>query len=114
MSRRISEIQVSEGGFWILTRGRQFGPFDYQWSSDLHGIEFTYRGEKFAEICSADEVFADLSPFGLPISVCKVAAITAGAMAIGIANGDCADSRMSQLTQALDTYGFGRFAVRSL
>ena len=106
------EILLEKTAFWVAARGRCFGPFDYQWSQDLRGVELTFQGKKFGEICGPEELFADLAEFKLPMSVCRVAVITAGTMAAGIARGDCTDERISQLTDALDDFGFGRFKVR--
>ena len=83
MSRSVpNEIILNDDKFWIVSRNALFGPFDYQWSGDLYGIEFNYQGQKFGEVCSDEEFFADLKPFGLPISVARVAALTAGSRRI--------------------------------
>lgn len=107
------EILLDETAFWVATRGRCFGPFDYQWSPDLRGVELTYQGQKFGEICSREELFADLTEFRLPMSVCRVAVITAGTLAAGIADGQCTDGRVSELLSSLDSFGYGRFRVRA-
>ena len=106
------EIVLDETAFWVATRGRCFGPFDYQWSHDLRGIELTYQGTKFGEICSGDELFADLTEFQLPMSVCRVAVITAGTLAAGIADGHCMDRRVATLIESLESFGYQRFRVR--
>lgn len=107
-----NEIIISDSVWWIYSRGQSWGPFEYQWSSDLRGVEFLFRGEKFGEVCSREEFFADLAPFGLPISVCRVAAIIAGSVAASLAAVEEPDVRISRLIEALDDYGFGRYAVR--
>lgn len=107
------EILLDETAFWVATRGRCFGPFDYQWSPDLRGMELTYQGRKFGEICSREELFADLTEFRLPMSVCRVAVITAGTLAAGIADGHCTDQRVSELLNSLESFGYGRFRVRN-
>ena len=112
MSPPRDEILLADTAFQVTSRGRTFGPFDYQWSHDLRGIELTFRGVKFGEICSHEELFADLSEFQLPISVCRVATLTAGTIALGIANGQCLDLRIADLVSSLDEFGFGRFRVR--
>lgn len=112
MRSKSDEIVLQNTAFWVGARGRCFGPFDYEWSCDLRGIELTYQGEKFGEICGPEELFADLAEFKLPISVCKVATITAGTLAVGITDGACVDERVSVLIQTLNQFGFGRFRVR--
>ncbi|MDG1896199.1 MAG: hypothetical protein P8J37_14950 [Fuerstiella sp.] len=109
-----SEILIDDTAFWVATRGRCFGPFDYQWSPDLRGVELTYQGSKFGEICSDEELYADLAEFNLPISVCEVAAITAGTLAVGIAEGRCVEQRVSNLLTLLEKFGFSRFRVRDV
>jgi len=113
MNRSINEIVLCRTAWWIVSRDQRWGPFDYQWSADLRGIEFTYQGEKFGEVCSADEFFADLSPFRIPISVCRVAAIVAGCLAVSVSVVEELDARASRLSHALDEFGFGRFTIRA-
>ncbi len=107
-----NEIVLCDTAWWIVARGRVQGPFDYQWTSDLKGIEFLYRGVKFGEVCSEDELYADLSPFGLPISVCRVCAVVAGTLAMSLAALEDTETRTVRLTKALDEFGFSRFRVR--
>lgn len=113
MRRPADEILLLDTGFWIVARGQTFGPFDYQWSLDLHGLELLYRGQKFGEICSPDSLFADLTEFQLPMSVCRVAVITLGVIAAGISSGDCIDEKASKLMMALEQFGYSRFQLRS-
>lgn len=113
MRRCADEILLHRTGFWVVARGQSFGPFDYQWSLDLHGLELLYRGRKFGEICSPDSLFADLTEFQLPMSVCRVAVITLGVIANGISAGDCIDQKVSKLMIALDQFGYSRFQLRS-
>ena len=107
------EIILDETAFWVAARGRCFGPFDYQWSPDLRGVELTYQGKKFVEICGREDLFADLAEFKLPISICRVAIITAGTLAVEIAEGRCTDQRVSSLISSLERFGFGRFKIRN-
>ena len=107
------EILLDETAFWVATRGRCYGPFDYQWSADLRGMELTYQGIKFGEICSSEELFADLTEFRLPISVCRVAVITAGTLAAGISEGHCSERRVSSLLVSLESFGYQRFQIRA-
>lgn len=113
MRRTADEILLLKTGFWVVARGQSFGPFDYQWSLDLHGLELLYRGRKFGEICSSDSLFADLTEFQLPMSVCRVAVITLGVIASGISSGDCIDQKASKLMTALEQFGYSRFQLRS-
>jgi hypothetical protein len=106
------EILLDDTAFWVATRGRCFGPFDYEWSADLRGIELTYQGQKFGEICGPEELFADLAEFRLPMAVCRVAVITAGTLAAGIAAGHCEEQRVSALIDSLESFGYGRFHVK--
>lgn len=106
------EIVLDETAFWVGARGRCFGPFDYQWSADLRGVELTFQGKKFGEICGPEELFADLTEFKLPMSVCEVAAITAGILAVGVTEGACTDQRVASLLKTLEQFGFERFRVR--
>jgi hypothetical protein len=113
MASQTNEIVISDSAWWIVSRGQHWGPFDYQWSSDLRGVELLFKGEKYGEVCSEDEFFADLAPFGLPISVCRVAAIIAGSVAVSLAAVEEADVRISRLVNALDEFGFGRYTIRN-
>jgi hypothetical protein len=113
VSRTVAnEIILSDDKYWIVCRHELYGPFDYQWSGDLYGIEFNYQGQKFGEVCSEDEFFADLKPFGLPISVARVAALTAGTFAVGIRAGTSQDARVTHLISLLERFDLGRFSVR--
>lgn len=107
-----NEIILDDDTFWIVSRRELFGPFQYQWSGDLYGIELTYQGEKYGEVCSDEEFFADLKPFRLPISVSRVAALTAGVIANGIRSGSSVDERVSHLIALLQQFQLGRFSIR--
>ncbi len=107
-----NEIILNDDKFWIVSRNELFGPFIYQWSGDLYGIEFTFQGQKFGEVCSDEEFFADLKPFGLPISVARVVALTAGVIAIGIRAGTSLDERVSHLISLLEKFSLQRFSIR--
>lgn len=113
MSESVNEIILCEAGWWIVSRRRSWGPFDYQWSDDLRGVEFTFQGSKFGEVCGPDEFFADLAPYRLPISVCRTAAVVAGSVAISVSMAEGPEARAARLARALDKWGFGRFAVRT-
>ncbi|MFO0979438.1 MAG: hypothetical protein U0996_23730 [Planctomycetaceae bacterium] len=107
-----NEIILDDDAFWIVFRNELYGPFHYQWSGDLHGIEFTFKGEKFGEVCSDEEFFADLKPYSLPISVARVATLIAGTIAVGIKNGSTLDERVSHLMELLHDFHLDRFQIR--
>lgn len=113
MRRSDNEIILCETAWWIVSRGQAWGPFDYQWSTDLRGIELTFQGRKFGEVCSREEFFADLAPFRIPVSVSRVAAIVAGSLAVSISAAEVSNARALRLTRTLDDLGYGRFDVRS-
>jgi hypothetical protein len=107
---RDNEIVLIDGGFWVTFRRRNYGPFEYQWSIDLRGMEFNYQGQKFGEVCSREEFYADLKPFELPMTVCRAAAITAAIIAQGIPDGISVQERAIQidgLLKKLEVRGFG-------
>lgn len=113
MRRSDNEIILCETAWWIVSRGQTWGPFDYQWSTDLRGIELTFQGRKFGEVCSREEFFADLAPFRIPVSVSRVAAIVAGSLAVSISSAEEPNARTTRLTRILDELGYGRFTVRT-
>jgi len=112
MTRNPNEIVFRGTQWWIVARGTYWGPFDYQWSGDLRGVELLFRGVKFGEVCSRDEFFADLAPFRLPISVCRISAIVAGTVAVSVSRAESPDTRAKCLTSVLKDFGFERFLVR--
>ena len=109
-----NEIILNDDKFWIVSRQELFGPFNYQWSGDLYGIEFTYQGQKFGEVCSEDEYYADLKPFGLPISVARVAALIAGTLVVSIRSGTSTDERVTHLISLLQKFDLDRFRIREV
>ena len=113
MNRPVNEIILCDSSWWIVSRGRTWGPFDYEWSNDLRGIELTFQGEKFGEVCSSEEFFADLARFQIPISVSRVAAVVAGSLAVSLSQAEESSARGPRLARFLDEFGFGRFAIRS-
>jgi len=110
---RQNEVVLNDGGFWVNFRRRCYGPFDYQWSLDLRGIEFTYQGKKFGEVCSREEFYADLKPFELPMTVCRAAAIAAAIIAQGIPDGISTGTRVDQIDQLLKELDVPGFTVRN-
>lgn len=98
--------------FWVQHRRREFGPFDYEWSKDFSGVEFMYRDQKFGEYCSAEEIFADLKQFSLPMRVVEVACLTIGMILYGVLNGMPEALWKEMLRKRLDESGFQRFGFR--
>jgi hypothetical protein len=108
-----NEIFLRPDDFWIVFRQRFYGPFDYQWSIDLHGIEFRFQGQKFGEFCSDDQFFAELSPFGLPQAVCSAAMLVAAHLVQGIRSGSSAADRLQALKSLLAEHESEPFVVHS-
>src|SRR5262245_31833571 len=79
-------LRFADTCFWVTHRRREYGPFDYEWSKDLNGVELTYAGQKFGEYCSDAEIFADLKEFQLPTSVVEVGSIVIGCIVFGLLN----------------------------
>lgn len=102
-------LRFQETQFWVIHRQREYGPFDYEWSRDLGGIELIYQGQKFGEFCSPDAISADLKEFGLPMTVVEVASIVLGCMVHGIVTGEDISARNQMLTEQLRSAGYERF-----
>lgn len=105
------EVHIDGSRFWVTHRRRRYGPFDYEWSSDFRGVELLYDGNKFGEYCSADELFADLKPFGLPMSVVSVTSIVMGCVLFGIFQGLREPERRELVALRLREHGFDRFSL---
>ena len=103
------QIRFEGSRFWVVHRRREYGPFDYEWSSDLYGVELTYRGRKFGEICSEAEIYADLAEFKLPSRVVEVASLVCGCQLYSMLNGLTGDQRHQLLTDRLQEHGCDRF-----
>ena len=95
--------------FWVVHRRREFGPFDYEWSREFDGIELWFSGQKFGEICSEDEIFADLAEFKLPLRVVEVASVVFGSTLRSILAGDSARERRLNLIRLLTEHGCEQF-----
>ena len=95
--------------FWVTHRRREYGPFDYDWSKDFCGIELLYLGRKFGEYCSAEEIFADLKQFKLPMRVVEVASIVLGSILFGLLNGLSAREKHLDLINRLHQHGLAKF-----
>lgn len=96
--------------FWVTHRRRKYGPFDYEWSQDFLGIELLFRGRKFGEYCSSEEIYADLKQFRLPMRVVEVASIVLGCTLYGVLNGWSRPEREQLLIDRLCSMGHQKFA----
>lgn len=107
---RSSSVSPSKGlrfedtRFWVIHRRKEYGPFDYEWTPDLRGIELHYRGKKFGEICSIHEIFADMKSFGLPMRVVEVACVVLGSNLLGITSGYSSLERKALLQEILTEF----------
>ncbi len=104
------KIRFSDTRFWVTYRRREYGPFDYEWSHDLAGIELTFAGRKFGEYCSDDEIYADLKEFRLPMRVVEVGSIVNGCVIYGVLNGLSESEREAVMCRKLLALGHGKFA----
>ncbi len=102
-------IRVDGTRFWVIHQKRLFGPFDYQFSFDLQGIEMLYQSRKFGECCSDEELCADLSDFHLPLKVAEVATVILGVSIRGIFCCQRADLRVDDMEAHLQQAGLGRY-----
>jgi hypothetical protein len=102
-------IHLDGSRFWVKHRRRVYGPFDYEWTTDFCGVEMLYDGQKFGEYCSVDEIFADLTPYRLPMSVVKVTSIVMGCVLFGVLNGLRETERLQMLTERLREMGYEQF-----
>lgn len=103
-------ITVEGSTFWVVHRRRTYGPFDYAWSPDFCGVELLYRGEKFGEYCSRDELCADLRGYRLPMSVVAVTSIVMGCIVHGVLQGLAESERLELVRARLCEFGYARFA----
>lgn len=103
-------IRFDQTRFWVVHRRREYGPFDYEWSADMYGIEFTYLGRKFGEYCSDVEIFADLKEFELPATVVEVASIAIGCVVYGLIHGLPEHKREVLLFERLKSHGHEKFS----
>ena len=103
------KLRFSGTRFWVTHRRREYGPFDYEWSKDFCGIELVYRGHKFGEYVSAEEIFADLREFALPLTVVEVSSIVLGCVIYGVLNGLTEAERTRLLIERLTDAGHEKF-----
>ncbi len=93
----------------MMHRRQEYGPFDYEWSKDFHGVELMYSGQKFGEYCSQEDIFADLKEFRLPKTVVEVGSIVLGSLVYGILNGFREEIRRKLIIEQLIEGGYERF-----
>lgn len=105
-------VEIDGSRFWVIHRRQKYGPFDYEWSPDFRGVELLYDGNKFGEYCSIEELFADLKPYGLPMSVVAVTSIVMGCVLFGVFHGLREPERRDLVALRLREHGFDRFAIR--
>lgn len=106
-------FRLHETSFWVIHRGREYGPFDYEWSHDMRGVELTFRGAKFGEICGPAEIYADLREFGLPMRVVEVASIVMGCIVSRIGHGLSVDERRALIEHRLHEFGCSQFVTEN-
>ena len=103
-------LKIDGTQFWVTHRRREYGPFDYDYSKDYHGIELLYQGQKFGEYITSVEIFADLRQFKLPMAVVEVASIALGSILYGLLNGLNDEEKQVDLERRLLEHGLDRFA----
>ena len=104
-------VQFDGSRFWVIHRRTKYGPFDYEWNPEFCGVELLYDGSKFGEYCGIDELFADLKPFHLPMSVVRVTSIVMGCLLYGIQQGISESERRELVSDRLKEHGFARFSL---
>ena len=106
---RTHGVRIQDTRIWVTHRRREYGPFDYEWIPNLRGIELTFRGDKFGEILSEEEIYADLSEFMLPPRVVEVAVLVLGNALFSGLNGYTDNERRDILEGRLIEAGCDRF-----
>lgn len=96
--------------FWVTHRRKTYGPFDYEWSPDFCGVSLLYNGSRYGEYCSRDELFADLRPYRLPLTVVRVSSVVIGSILWGVMHGLSEAERRQLVVVRLNEFGMGRFA----
>lgn len=97
---------------WVIHRRREYGPFDYEWSSDFCGVALLYAGRKFGEYCSQDEFCADLGDFPVPLTVSQVGSLALGCVLYGLMRGYTEQERRELIGTQLQRHGFGHFQLQ--
>lgn len=103
-------LRFDGSAFYVIHRRREFGPFDYHWSSDLRSVDLTYQGRKFGEVFSAAQMCVDLRDFKLPRRVVQVAVLVTGAILQSLHLGDDESTRTRRIAAVLRDFGCRRFA----
>lgn len=106
---RTHGVRIEDTRIWVTHRRLEYGPFDYEWIPNLRGIELMFRGRKFGEILSEDEIYADLSEFRLPHRVVEVAVLVLGTALYSGLNGYTDCERRDFLEDSLIAAGCDRF-----
>tara|TARA_R110002020_G_scaffold288824_2_gene504302 strand:- start:77 stop:496 length:420 start_codon:yes stop_codon:yes gene_type:complete len=107
-------VLCDETRFWVIHRRDCYGPFDYQWSTDLYGLELLYQGEKFGECCNSEQFFADLKPYQLPTRVTEVAMTVVGAIIACSFNAISGNERLDHVSKMLQKSGLARYEISLL
>lgn len=100
---------VRDDSFDVIHRRRRYGRFTYEWTHDLNGLELLCERRKFGEICSAEQLCADLSDFAMPHPVRCVATIVLGCLVRELGDGRSHRDRLRRLRNELDKLGYAKF-----
>ena len=103
-------VRFLDTAFVVIHRRREYGPFDYEWSTDLHSVDLTYRGVKYGEVCSPAQLYVDLREFRLPQRVVQVAMLVTGGVLQSLRQGCTPSERDLRIRRLLCAAGCGRFA----
>lgn len=106
---RTHGVRIEDTRVWVTHRRLEYGPFDYEWIPNLRGIELMFRGSKFGEILSEEEIYADLSEYRLPVRVVEVAVLILGNALYSGLNGFSDGERRDILEDCLIEAGCDRF-----
>ncbi|SFH56360.1 hypothetical protein [Planctomicrobium piriforme] len=106
-------LRFDQTQFWVIHRRTEYGPFDYDWSPDLSGMELLYQGVKFGEVCSRQEVFADLREFRLPLRVVHVASVVMGCVVLGVSGGYNDAEKKALLVKTLQEFNCHDFVPKA-
>lgn len=106
---RTHGVRIEDTQVWVTHRRMEYGPFDYDWIPNLRGIVLTFRGHKFGEILSEEEIYADLSEYRLPLRVVEVAVLVLGNALYSGLHGFNEDERRDMLEDSLIVAGCDQF-----
>jgi hypothetical protein len=102
-------LRFEETAFYVRHRRREFGPFDYQWTDGLGSVLLTFQGRTYGEICSPEQLYADLREFELPRRVVQVAILVVGCQLQSIRCGHAVSERTALLRHVLTERHCGHF-----